>query len=77
MLVALSAIALDQTAPTKADLAKADHFLGYAASQEEVVLAYHPGNRVLVIHSDVSYLSEATSYSRAGGHFYCSTHTEY
>ena len=77
MLVALSAIASEQSRPTATTLAKVDQFLDYAASQEEAVLTYHASDMLLAVHSDASYLSEPKARSRAGGHFYCSTGDEY
>ena len=70
MLLALSAIAADQAAPTKNKLEKVDQLLDYAASQEEAVITYQASGMVLVIHSNASYLSEPKARSRAGGHFF-------
>ena len=73
MLVALSAIAADQAAPTKTTLEKVEQLLDYAASQEDAVITYHSSDMVLAIHSDASYLSESKARSRAGGHFFMSS----
>ena len=73
MLVALSAIAADQAAPTKNTIEKVEQLLGYAASQEDAVITYHASDMVLAIHSDASYLSEPKARSRAGGHFFMSS----
>jgi hypothetical protein len=72
MLVALSAIASEQAAPTQTTMRKVDQFLDYVASQEEAVLTYEASNMVLAVHSDASYLSEPKARSRAGGHFFLS-----
>ena len=77
MLVALSAIASEQSSPTTATLAKVERFLDYAASQDEAVLTYNASNMVLAIHSDASYHSEPKARSRAGGHFFCSNNDEF
>mmetsp|Transcript_19791 Transcript_19791/g.35991 ORF Transcript_19791/g.35991 Transcript_19791/m.35991 type:complete len:201 (+) Transcript_19791:278-880(+) len=77
MLVALSAIAANQAAPTIATLTKLEQFLDYAASQEEAILTYHPSDMVLAVHSKASYLSESKAHSCANCHLYCSTHAEY
>ena len=73
MLVALSAIAADQAAPTKNTIEKVEQLLDYAVSQEDVVIIYHASDMVLAIHSDASYLSEPKARSRAGGHFFMSS----
>ena len=71
MLVALSAIAADQAAPTKNTLEKVDQLLDYAVSQEDAVITYRASDMVLTIHSDASYLSEPKARSRSGGNFSC------
>ena len=40
MIVALNAITSEQASPTKSTMEKVDHFLDYAASQEQAVLTY-------------------------------------
>ena len=72
MLVALSAIAAEQGAPTENTLAKVHQFLDYAATNPEAIVTYKKSNMVLAIHSDASYLSEPKARSRAGGHFFLS-----
>ena len=57
MLVALSAIAANQASPTDKTMAKVDHFLDYAASQEPAVLTYRASGMVLACHSNTPYLS--------------------
>ena len=75
MLVALSAIASDQAAPTEATLNKTKQFLDYAATHPDAVLTYNKSDMVLAVHSDASYLSEPRARSRAGGHFFMSSDT--
>ena len=77
MLVALSAIAAEQSKPTKTTMDKVDQFLDYVASQDEAILTYRASDMVLAIHSDASYLSESKARSRAGGHFFMSSDVEY
>lgn len=72
MLVALSAIAAEQAAPTENTLRKVNQFLDYAATHPDAAITYKASNMVLAIHSDASYLSEPKARSRAGGHFYLS-----
>ena len=70
MLVALSAIASCQSAPTADTLEKTLYFLDYAASHPDAVLTYEASNMILNIHSDGSYLTEPKARSRAGGHWF-------
>ena len=72
MLVALSSIASEQSAPTTETMEKAHYFLDYAASHPDAVLTYKASDMVLSVHSDASYLSAPKARSRAGGHFYLS-----
>ena len=67
MLVVLSAIAVEQGAPTENTLRKVYPFLDYAATHPDAVVTYKASDMVLVIHSDASYLSEPKARSRAGG----------
>ena len=72
MLVALSALAAEQAAPTENTLKKVYQFLDYAATNPNAVVTYKASNMVLAIHSDASYLSEPKARSRAGGHYFLS-----
>ena len=72
MLIALSAMTSDQSAPTEATMKKTKLFLDYAASHSDAVLTYRASDMVLALHSDASYLSEPKVRSRAGGHFFMS-----
>ena len=58
MLVALSAIAASQAAPTKNTLEKTMFFLDYVASHPDAILTYKASDMVLQVHSDASYLTE-------------------
>ena len=44
--------------------------LDYAATHPDAIITYHASAMVLTGHSNASYLSEAKSISRAGGHFF-------
>ncbi|MBJ7369555.1 MAG: Ty1/Copia family ribonuclease HI, partial [Ilumatobacteraceae bacterium] len=77
MLVALNAIATQQAAPTQRTMARVKQLLDYCASQEEAVLTYHSSDMILAVHSDAGYLNESKSRSRAGGHFFMSSDTQY
>ena len=77
MLVALSAIAASQSAPTEQTLEQTLFFLDYAATHPDAILTYCAGDMVLNIHSDASYLSEPkTTRSRARGHWFMSSDEE-
>ena len=76
MLVALSAIASEQAAPTKQTMKKTKLFLDYVASHPDAILTYSSSNMILNVHSDASYLTEPKARSRAGGHFFLSDNSE-
>ena len=73
MLVALSAIAASQSAPTEDTMEKTLFFLDYAASHPDAILTYVASDMILSIHSDASYLTEPKARSRAGGHWFMSS----
>ena len=70
MLVALSAIASDQSGPTAKTMAKTLRFLDYVATHPDAILTFSGSKMVLDVHSDVSDLTEPKARSRAGGHFF-------
>ena len=72
MLTALGSIATQQDNPTERTMQKVKQFLDYAATHPDAIITYRASNRVLVGHSDASYLSETKARSRAGGHFFMS-----
>ena len=76
MLVALSAIALDQASPTEETMKKNKQFLDYVATHPDAILTFSASSMVLAVHSDASYLTEPRARSRAGGHFFMSDDTE-
>ena len=76
MLVALSAIAADQAAPTELTLEKTLYFLDYVVSHPDAILTYEKSSMALAGHSDVSYFTEPKAKSRAGRHFYMSDDSE-
>ena len=63
MLVALSTIASEQSAPSEATLEKTLYLLNYVASHPDAVLTYSASYMVLNLHSDASYLSEPRARS--------------
>ena len=70
MLSALGSITMQQASPTANTMHKIKQLLDYAATHLEAAVNYRSINRVLVAHSDASYLSDTKSRSRAGGHFF-------
>ena len=76
MLVALSAIAAQQSDPTQETLEKTLKFLDYVATHPDAILTFKASNMVLNVHSDASYLTEPKARSRAGGHFFMSSKEE-
>jgi hypothetical protein len=75
MLTALGSIATQQANPTKNTMIKVKQFLDYASTHPNAIVTYQASDMVLAAHSDVSYLSEANAYSRAGGCFFMSSDT--
>jgi len=71
LLVALSALASAQAAPTQHTMTLVRWLLDYVASNPDAILTYAKSDMVLAVHSDASNLSEAEACSRVGGHFVC------
>ena len=69
-LVALSATAVDQSAPMEMTYEKTLFFLDYAASHPDAILTFKKSNMILAVYNDAFHLTEPKSRSRAGGHFY-------
>ena len=70
ILTALSSIASAQAEPTEETMTHCKHFLNYAATHQDAILTYKASDIVLVVHSDMSYLSKPKACSQAGGHFF-------
>ena len=51
------------------------HLLDYAATNPDTIITYHASAMVLTGNSDASYLSEAKSRRREGGHFFMTDDT--
>ena len=73
ILVALSSLASAQAAPTEYTMELIKWLLDYVATNPEAILTYESRDMILAVHSDASYLSEASARSRVGGHFFCSS----
>jgi hypothetical protein len=75
MLTSLSSIASMQAKPTKETMMKMHSFLNYAATHRDAIIIYLASNKVIVIHSNASYLSKSKACSQAGGYFFMSSDT--
>ena len=69
LLVALGNIAEEQTKEKMFTLQAFKKLLDYCATHTNAKLRYRASNMVLRIYSNVTYLSETTGISRAGGFF--------
>ena len=56
---------------------RAKQLLDYVASQEDAILTYRASDMVLAAHSDAGYLNESNARSRAGGHIFLSSDSQY
>jgi hypothetical protein len=70
VLMALSAIAVEQTKATTRTLGKCMQLFDYLASNSEAKVRVYASNMIMNLHSDASYLSETGARSRACGHFF-------
>jgi hypothetical protein len=72
MLVALGTIASQQSKGIQATAQALPQLLNYAATHPDATFRYHTSDMYLHVHSDASYLSEASARSCAGGIFFLS-----
>jgi hypothetical protein len=70
ILMALSAIAAQQSAPTEETLACVNQFLDYMWTHPDAKIRYRASDMILNVHSDASYLSAPKARNRAGGYFF-------
>ena len=63
ILTVLSAIVAEQAASTQQKLRNTKQLLVFAATQGETLVTYKASNKLLVIHSDASYVSEPKAKS--------------
>jgi hypothetical protein len=70
ILMALSDIATQQSAPTENTNLRVTQFLDYMWTHPDAIIRYRASDMVLNIHSDASYLSAPKARSRAGGYFF-------
>ena len=77
MLTALSTIAVKQANPTTKILLKTKQFLDCMATNNKAIVMYQASKMILTVHSNASYLSEPSTRSWMGGHFFMSTDTAF
>ncbi len=70
ILMALSAIAAQQSAPTEETLACVNQFLDYMWTHPDAKIRYRASDMILNVHSDASYISAPKARSHAGGYFF-------
>ncbi len=63
LLVPLSAVATQQSAPTERTKELVHQLLDFCATQEEAVLTFNASDMVLVVHSNAGYLNERKARS--------------
>jgi hypothetical protein len=70
ILMALSAIASQQAAPTEDTCNRMNQFLDFMATHPDAKQIYPASDMVLNVYSNASYLSATNACSRAGGYFF-------
>ncbi len=70
VLMALSAITVEQTKAMAKTTGRCIQLLDYLASNSEAKVRYYASNMMMNIHLDASYLSKTKARSRARGHFF-------
>jgi hypothetical protein len=70
VLMALSAIAVEQTKAMVKTMQKCIQLLDYLASNSEAKVRYYASDMIMNIHSDASYLLETGAQIRACSHFF-------
>jgi hypothetical protein len=70
ILMALSDIAMQQSAPTVNTKKRVDQFLDYRWTHPDAKIRYLASDMILNVHSDASYLSTRRACSQAGGYFF-------
>ena len=70
MLLALSALAMQQKQPTMVMMTKLNQFLNYAATHPDAVITYKKSDNQLVVNNNEGYLNECNARIRVGGHHF-------
>ena len=75
MLVAIGAIASQQSKATQATRDATVRLLNYVASHPNATISYNASDMVLHLHSDAFYLSDPGARICAGGHYFLSNNS--
>jgi len=70
ILIALSEISSQQSAPTENTMKRVNQFLDCMWTHPDAIIWYRASDMILNVHSDVSYLSASKARSHAGGYFF-------
>jgi len=70
ILMALSEISSQQSAPTENTMKWVNQFLNYMWTHPDAIIRYRASDMILNVHSDASYLSAPKACSHAGGYFF-------
>jgi hypothetical protein len=70
ILMALSAIATQQSAPTEETLMRLNQFLDYMWMHPNAKIRHRASDMIINVHSDASYLSALKARSHAGDYFF-------
>ena len=71
IMMALSAITMEQAAPITTTMRSTQQFPDYVATNKEAAITYKVSNMVLAVHSDALYSNKPQARSRAGFFFSC------
>ncbi len=67
MVMALSDLSSQQSAPTENTMKQVNQFLDYVWTHPDAIIRYRASDMILNVHSDASYLSAPKACSQAGG----------
>jgi hypothetical protein len=70
ILMALSEISSQQSAPTETTMKQVNQFLDYMWTHPDAIIRYRASDMIHNVYSDASYLSAPKARSRAGGYFF-------
>ncbi len=70
IVMALSDLSLQQSAPTQNTIKYVNQFLDYMWTHPDAIIGYRASDMILNVHSDASYLSNPKACSQAGGYFF-------
>jgi hypothetical protein len=70
ILMALSEISSQQSAPTENTMKRVNQFLDYMWTHPDAIIRNRASDMILNVHSDALYLSAPKARSRAGGYFF-------